>query len=165
MRNRAKLSVAIVATIPGVLLSLAACGGSDPGTGPGNGSDPDVVTVTVSPNLLTVLVGGTQQLTARDQAGHAVLGGVAGCAEPSLVEPGAVPDARREAQAALGSYQLVFLKETPTGLAPAADAEPVGTYLVLKSEVRGCLREPRPNRHGDLRVLLAQRRSRAEGEL
>jgi alpha-tubulin suppressor-like RCC1 family protein len=73
MRNRAKLSVAIVATIPGVLLSLAACGGSDPGTGPGNGSDPEVVTVTVSPNLLTVLVGGTQQLTARDQAGHALL--------------------------------------------------------------------------------------------
>lgn len=63
-------------------------------------------------------------------------GGLAACAEPSLVEPGAVPDARREAQAAPGSYQLSFLKETPTGLAPAADAEPVGTYLVLKSEVR-----------------------------
>ncbi|MDP9202763.1 MAG: hypothetical protein M3P26_12630 [Gemmatimonadota bacterium] len=31
---------------------------------------------------------------------------------------------------------ISFLKETSTGLAPAADAEPVGTYLVLKSEVR-----------------------------
>ena len=63
-------------------------------------------------------------------------GGVAGCGESSLVEPGAVPDARREAGAAPGSYLLSFLKETRTGLSPAADAEPVGTYLVLKSEVR-----------------------------
>ena len=35
-----------------------------------------------------------------------------------------------------GSYVISFLKETSSGLAPAADTEPVGTYLVLKSEVK-----------------------------
>ena len=39
-------------------------------------------------------------------------------------------------QSSPGTYVLYFLKETPTGVAPASDSEPVNTYLVLKSEVR-----------------------------
>lgn len=62
---------------------------------------------------------------------------VGACSERSLVAPELGADGVRLAgQAAPGSYVISFLKETSTGLAPAADAEPVGTYLVLKSEVR-----------------------------
>ena len=62
----------------------------------------------------------------------------AACSEHSPVAPGPGPgDVRLAVQtAAAGSYVISFRKETSTGLAPAADAEPVGTYLVLKSEVR-----------------------------
>jgi hypothetical protein len=62
------------------------------------------------------------------------------CSEQSPVAPIAGPDgvAMARVATATGSYTISFLKETSfsTGLAPAADAEPVGTYLVLKSEVR-----------------------------
>ena len=60
------------------------------------------------------------------------------CSDHSPVAPIAGPDGASMARvsAAPGSYVISFLKETSTGLAPAADAEPVGTYLVLKSEVR-----------------------------
>lgn len=63
---------------------------------------------------------------------------LAACSENSPIAPGPRPgDVRMAVQAAAtGSYVISFLKETSTGLAPAADAEPVGTYLVLKSEVR-----------------------------
>lgn len=64
----------LVVTVSVVFLVLASCGGSDPGAGPGTGPDPGVVTVTVSPNVFTVLVGGSQQLTARDQAGRTLIG-------------------------------------------------------------------------------------------
>src|SRR5688500_10439134 len=60
------------------------------------------------------------------------------CSE-SPVAPITAPDdvaTAKPASAAAGSYAISFLKETSTALAPAADAEPVGTYLVLKSEVR-----------------------------
>ena len=50
--------------------SLASCGGSGPGTGP----DPSVVTVMVTPNVLTVMVVGSEELTARDRAGRALIG-------------------------------------------------------------------------------------------
>jgi hypothetical protein len=59
--------------------------------------------------------------------------------EQSPVAPIAGPDGvgMARVEAASGSYAISFLKEVSTGpLAPAADAEPVGTYLVLKSEVR-----------------------------
>jgi hypothetical protein len=60
------------------------------------------------------------------------------CSEQSPVAPIAGPDgaALARVSAAAGTYAISFLKETPTGLALALDAEPVGTYLVLKSEVR-----------------------------
>jgi len=60
------------------------------------------------------------------------------CSERLPVAPDGPPDggARLVVKAATGSYVISFLKETSTGLAPAADAEPLGTYLVLKSEVR-----------------------------
>lgn len=60
------------------------------------------------------------------------------CADRSPVAPIAGPDgvAMAVEKPATGTYVISFLKETSTGLAPAADAEPVGTYLVLKSEVR-----------------------------
>lgn len=60
------------------------------------------------------------------------------CSEQSPVAPISGPDgaAMGRVTAAPGSYAISFLKETSTGLVPAADAEPVGTYLVLKSEVR-----------------------------
>ena len=60
------------------------------------------------------------------------------CSEQSPVAPIAGPDgvAMARVAAATGSYAISFLKETSTGLALAADAEPVGTFLVLKSEVR-----------------------------
>ncbi|HEY0241669.1 MAG TPA: hypothetical protein VGC52_03290 [Gemmatimonadaceae bacterium] len=63
---------------------------------------------------------------------------VTACSEPSPVGPDSrADDVRLAAQfAASGSYAISFLKETATGLAPAADTEPVGTYLVLRSEVR-----------------------------
>ena len=63
---------------------------------------------------------------------------LAACSEQSPVAPIAGPDGAAMARvaAATGSYAISFLKETSTGLAPAADAEPVGTFLVLKSEVR-----------------------------
>jgi len=60
------------------------------------------------------------------------------CSE-SPVAPITAPDdvaTAKPASAAAGSYAISFLKETSTGLAPATDAEPVGTFLVLKSEVR-----------------------------
>jgi alpha-tubulin suppressor-like RCC1 family protein len=58
--------------VPAVLLSLASCGGSEPGTGP----DSNVVTVSISPNPLTVLAGESRQLVARDQAGRQLSGSV-----------------------------------------------------------------------------------------
>jgi hypothetical protein len=59
------------------------------------------------------------------------------CSERSPVAPeGAPQGVSLVVKAATGSYAISFLKETSTGLAPAADAELVGTYLVLKSEVR-----------------------------
>jgi hypothetical protein len=62
---------------------------------------------------------------------------VLACSEQSPVAPGASPDDLRMAvQGTPGSYVISFLKETSTGLAPTTDIEPVGTYLVLKSEVR-----------------------------
>jgi len=60
------------------------------------------------------------------------------CSE-SPVAPITAPDdvaMARVAAAATGSYAISFLMETSTGLAPAGDAQPVGTYLVLKSEIR-----------------------------
>ena len=62
---------------------------------------------------------------------------LAACSERQPVAPGPGTDARIAAQTdPAGSYVISFLKETSTGLAPAADTEPVGTYLVLKSEVK-----------------------------
>lgn len=59
------------------------------------------------------------------------------CSDRSPVAPVSPPHGVSLAvNAVTGSYTISFLKETSTGLAPAADAEPVGTYLVLKSEVR-----------------------------
>ncbi len=59
------------------------------------------------------------------------------CSErPPLAPDGSTADVRLGIQAAPGSYVISFLKETSTGLAAAADTELVGTYLVLKSEVR-----------------------------
>ena len=60
------------------------------------------------------------------------------CSERSVVAPDrASPTVGLAVRsAATGSYVISFLKETTTGLAPAADAEPTGTYLALKSEVR-----------------------------
>lgn len=63
---------------------------------------------------------------------------VAACSEPSPVAPGALEEQPRLGvqSASAGTYVISFLKETSTGLAAAADTEAVGTYLVLKSEVR-----------------------------
>jgi hypothetical protein len=62
------------------------------------------------------------------------------CSDRSPVAPDqSADDMRLAVQGTPGSYVISFLKETPTGLAPAADTEPVGTYLVLKSEVRDYL--------------------------
>lgn len=72
--DRAHRILSPVAAVSAAFLSLASCGGSDPGASPGTGPDPGVITVTVSPSVLTVLVGGSQQLTARDQAGRTLLG-------------------------------------------------------------------------------------------
>lgn len=59
------------------------------------------------------------------------------CSEQSAVAPLADPEASMaRVSAPTGSYVISFLKETSTGLAPAADSEPVGTYLVLKAVVR-----------------------------
>lgn len=59
------------------------------------------------------------------------------CSDQSPVAPDAGPnDLRMAVQGTPGSYVISFLKETTTGLAPTAGTEPVGTYLVLKSEVR-----------------------------
>ncbi len=59
------------------------------------------------------------------------------CTEQSPVAPLEIPDdISRAVHGASGTYVLTFFKETSTGLAPAADAEPVRTYLVLGSEVR-----------------------------
>lgn len=63
--NRAR-----VVAIPALLLGLAACGGSDTGTGPDSG----VESVTVSPEAFSLLAGETRQLTARDQAGRVLSG-------------------------------------------------------------------------------------------
>lgn len=58
------------------------------------------------------------------------------CSEQSLVSPDAQPaNVNFAVQASAGTYAIIFLKETNSGLAPAADAEPVGTYLVLKSQI------------------------------
>ena len=61
---------ALVPIVAALLLSLAACGGSEPGTGPNS----DVVTVAVSPATVSLLAGETQQLTASDQAGRVLSG-------------------------------------------------------------------------------------------
>lgn len=61
------------------------------------------------------------------------------CSDQSPVAPGATPDGvRLAAQTAPGTYVLSFLESTSNGLQPVADGTPVpvGTYLVLKSEVR-----------------------------
>jgi hypothetical protein len=61
------------------------------------------------------------------------------CSDQSPVAPPRTPDgASLAAQTAPGTYVLSFLASTNTGLVPVADgtAVPVGTYLVLKSEVR-----------------------------
>jgi len=55
----------------------------------------------------------------------------AACSDTTPVAPGADADVRLGVQASTGTYAIYFLKETSTGLAPASDAEPVGTYLVL----------------------------------
>ena len=72
--DHAHRTLPLVVTISLSFLILASCGGSDPGAGPGTGPDPGVVSVTVSPNVVTILVGGSQQLTARDQAGRTLIG-------------------------------------------------------------------------------------------
>jgi hypothetical protein len=63
---------------------------------------------------------------------------LAACSERMPVAPtaGSVDTRVATQGAATGSYVLSFLKETSTGLVAAADTEPVGTYLVLKSEVK-----------------------------
>jgi len=62
---------------------------------------------------------------------------LAACSEQSPVEPGLSANLlQARVQPPPGSYVISFLKETSTGLQPANDVEPVGTYLVLKSEVR-----------------------------
>lgn len=62
---------------------------------------------------------------------------VLACSDQSPVAPDAVPDdLRMGIQGTPGSYVISFLKETSTGLASTTGTEPVGTYLVLKSEVR-----------------------------
>ena len=62
---------------------------------------------------------------------------LAACSEQSPVEPGLNANVlQTRVQPVPGSYVISFLKETSTGLQPANDVEPVGTYLVLKSEVR-----------------------------
>ncbi|HYN80139.1 MAG TPA: hypothetical protein VES88_01445 [Gemmatimonadaceae bacterium] len=63
--------------------------------------------------------------------------GVLACSEQSPVAPDAgYDDLRMAIQSTPGSYVISFLKGTSSGLAPTAGTEPVGTYLVLKSEVR-----------------------------
>jgi len=63
--------------------------------------------------------------------------GLIACSGQSPVGPGADASVLRlSVQGVTGSYAISFLKETSTGLQAANDVEPVGTYLVLKSEVR-----------------------------
>jgi hypothetical protein len=59
------------------------------------------------------------------------------CTDQSPLGPNPGSDGlRMSVQGVPGSYVISFLKETNTGLAPAADEEPTGTFLVLKSEIR-----------------------------
>lgn len=64
MNSRTSLAAAAAA------LALAACGGADPGTGPGS----DIVTVSMSPNTPTLVFGETRQLALRDMDGQPVAG-------------------------------------------------------------------------------------------
>ena len=59
------------------------------------------------------------------------------CSDQSPVAPDlVVAEGRFATDGIPGSYAIHFLKETRTGLTAAADTEAVGTYLVLKSEIR-----------------------------
>ncbi len=61
---------------------------------------------------------------------------LAACTGALPVTPSDTEAALLAVQATPGTYQILFLKETSTGLAATSGVEPVGTYLVLKSEVR-----------------------------
>lgn len=60
------------------------------------------------------------------------------CSDRHAVAPDGAPSTARGAADVPGSYEISFMREAPGGLQPvAADGHvPVGTYVVLKSEVR-----------------------------
>ena len=63
--------------------------------------------------------------------------GLSACSDRSPAAPDVAEDPRFAIQSSPGSYAIFFMKQNyPGGLIAAADAEPVGTYLVLRSEIR-----------------------------
>lgn len=67
----------------------------------------------------------------------AAISALGACSDPTAPGVGESPDQVRFAnQAALGSYQIFFMIESRTGLISVDNSAPVGSYLVLRSEIR-----------------------------